>query len=458
MAKINVTLPQGTRDFSPAVLRKRQYIIGVIKEVFELYGFEPLETPAMENLETLMGKYGEEGDKLIFKILNNGLNDPKNIDKSKAAFDNVLQGKNDKNLTERALRYDLTIPFARYVAMNHGQLNFPFKRYQVQPVWRADRPQKGRYREFYQCDADVVGSTALLNEVELANIYATVFEKLKLPVEIRINSRKILAALAEISGGLNKMVDITIAIDKLDKIGIEKVKEELLERGLNGSQVVIIENYLLIDGSSIEKIQLLKVLMGENSTAVEGIKELEYLLNSASFTTHHSPLTIDFTLARGLNYYTGIIFEVKAKDVQMGSIGGGGRYDDLTGLFGVPNIPGVGISFGLDRIYDVMEELQLFPATVQTGTQVLFFNLGAAEAGKAYDLMQQLRNNGIACELYHEQAKFDKQFKYAEKKNIPYVAIIGSNELKEGICVIKTLGSGVQQSVSMSNLTSFQFS
>ena len=457
MAKVNVSLPQGTRDFSPAVLRKRQYIIGIIKTVFELYGFEPLETPAMENMETLMGKYGEEGDKLIFKILNNGLSDPKNIDKSKSAFENVLSGKNDKNLTERALRYDLTIPFARYVAMNHGQLNFPFKRYQIQSVWRADRPQKGRYREFYQCDADVVGSDALLNEIELTNIYATVFDKLKIPVEIKINSRKILAALSEISGGIDKMIDITIAIDKLDKIGIEKVKEELLGRGLNENQIITIENYLKIAGDSSAKIAQLKTLFGKNETAGKGISEIEFVLNKSGIRQETSNIVVDFTLARGLNYYTGIIFEVKAKNVQMGSIGGGGRYDDLTGLFGVPNIPGVGISFGLDRIYDVMEELQLFPATVQTGTRLIFFNLGEAEATKSYELMQQLRTTGIACELYHEQSKLDRQFKYAEKKNIPYIAIVGNRELADGNCIIKQLATGHQQTLKMEALNSFNF-
>jgi histidyl-tRNA synthetase len=457
MAKVNVSLPQGTRDFAPAVLRKRQYIIGIIKSVFELYGFEPLETPAMENLETLMGKYGEEGDKLIFKILNNGLNDPKNIDKSKTGFDNVLQGKNDRNLTERALRYDLTIPFARYVAMNHAQLSLPFKRYQIQPVWRADRPQKGRYREFYQCDADVVGSTALLNEAELTLIYDEVFRKLHLPVEIRINSRKVLAALAEISGGADKMVDITIAIDKLDKIGIDKVKEELFERGLNNRQVNIIEQYLNITGTNEEKIGQLKSLVADNAIAQTGINEIEYVLNKCKTAVQTADILVDLTLARGLNYYTGIIFEVKAKGVQMGSIGGGGRYDDLTGLFGVPNIPGVGISFGLDRIYDVMEELSLFPKTVQTGTRVLFFNLGEAEAGKSYEIMLQLRNAGIACELFHEQSKFDKQFKYAEKKNIPYVVIIGSKELEEGNCVIKTLATGNQQTVAINAIEGYQF-
>ena len=452
MAKVTVSLPQGTRDFGPEVVRKRNYILNTIRSVFELYGFQPLETPAMENLETLMGKYGEEGDKLIFKILNNGLNDPKNIDKAKAAFENVLQGKNDKNLTERALKYDLTIPFARYVAMNHSTLTFPFKRYQVQPVWRADRPQKGRYREFYQCDADVVGSKSLINEVELATIYATVFEKFGVDVEIKINNRKILSALAELCGGSDKMTDITVAIDKLDKIGLEKVKEELSQRGLNNEQVKIIETYLSISGSNEEKINKAKDLFGNIPSGKEGIEEIETILTSPVST-----LTIDFTLARGLNYYTGTIFEVKANSVQMGSIGGGGRYDDLTGLFGVPGIPGVGISFGVDRIYDVLEELKLFPQDVHTGTQVLFFNLGENESKTAFSYMQQLRNKNIRCEIYHEQSKMDKQFKYAEKKNIPYAIIIGNRELENKTCAVKNLNSGEQQVISLDELVNFIF-
>ena len=451
------SIPQGTRDFGADVVRKRSYIINAIKTVFELYGFEPIETPAMENLDTLMGKYGEEGDKLIFKILNNGLSDPKNTDKAKTAFENVLQGKNDKNLTERALKYDLTIPFARYVAMNHGQLTFPFKRYQVQPVWRADRPQKGRYREFYQCDADVVGSTSLLNEVELANIYTTVFEKLKVAVDIKINSRKILSALAELCGDTHKLTDITIAIDKLDKIGIEKVKEELLQRGLHENQVTIISQYLGIDGDNTEKLNKIKELVGTTITGVKGIEELEYILNYLPSANSIQSLSIDLTLARGLNYYTGIIFEVKAKNVQMGSIGGGGRYDDLTGLFGVPGIPGVGISFGVDRIYDVLEELKLFPQEVHSGTQVLFFNLGQAESKKAFSLMQQLRDKGIRCELYHEQSKFDKQFKYAERKQIAYAVMIGSRELENNTCVIKKMGTDEQSTIALSDLTGYSF-
>ena len=456
MAKVTVGLPQGTRDFGPETVRKRNYVFNTIRNVFELYGFQPLETPAMENMETLMGKYGEEGDKLIFKILNNGLNDPKNIEKAKLAFGNVLEGKNSKDLTERALKYDLTIPFARYVATNYSQLTFPFKRYQIQPVWRADRPQKGRYREFYQCDADVVGSNSLLNEIELANIYATVFDKLGIAVEVKINSRKILTALAEVCGGADKTTDITIAIDKLDKIGLEKVKEELSQRGLNSEQIAVIEKYLGIIGSNEEKIAEIKSLLGNNETGKKGIEEIEYIISSP-LPAHYSLLSIDFTLARGLNYYTGIIFEVKAIGIEMGSIGGGGRYDDLTGLFGVPGIPGVGISFGVDRIYDVMEELQLFPTDVHVGTQVLFFNLGEMESKKAFELAQQLRNQDIRTELYHENSKFDKQFKYAEKKNIPYIIIIGSKELEEKTCVIKNLGRGEQQTLPVGDLVNFAF-
>ena len=449
------SLPQGTRDFGPDIVRKRNYILNTIRNVFELYGFQPLETPAMENIETLMGKYGEEGDKLIFKILNNGLD---NADKEKQIredFEKVLEGKNVKGITERALKYDLTIPFARYVAMNHGQLTFPFKRYQIQPVWRADRPQKGRYREFYQCDADVVGSNALLNEVELANIYATVFQQLNILVEIKINSRKILTALAEVCGGTDKLTDITVAIDKLDKIGLDKVKEELTQRGLNTEQISAIEKYLTISGTNSEKLSGLKNIFGDNTNGNKGIEEISYIISQLA--NQNTELIFDPTLARGLNYYTGSIFEIKALNVKMGSIGGGGRYDDLTGLFGVPNIPGVGISFGVDRIYDVMEELNLFPADVHVGTQVLFFNLGEAESAAAFNLLQQLRQKGIRSELYHETAKFDKQFKYAEKKNIPFIIIIGEKELKENTCNIKNLSTGEQKTIATNDLLSYTF-
>jgi histidyl-tRNA synthetase len=450
------SLPQGTRDFSAAVVHKRNYILQTIQKVFELYGFQPLETPAMENLETLMGKYGEEGDKLIFKILNNGLDNPVKHEAATAAFDKVLAGKSTKDLTERALRYDLTIPFARYVAMNHAQLTMPFKRYQMQPVWRADRPQKGRYREFYQCDADVVGSSSLLNELELTHIYASVFEKLKLPVEIRINSRKILVALSTLCGGADKMIDITVAIDKLDKIGIEKVKEELIGRGLDQNQVAIIEKYLQINGSNTEKINQLTALIGEITEGQEGLLEINTLLEHfRSFPNVN--LVADFTLARGLNYYTGIIFEVKALGVSMGSIGGGGRYNDLTGLFGVKDIPGVGISFGVDRIYDVLEELNAFPDTIQNSTKVLFFNTGTTESGSAFLLLQELRNRGIAAEIFHENQKFDKQFKYAEKKNIGYVVIIGEAEIAAGTCVVKNLTTGKQETISRDALLTHLF-
>lgn len=449
------SLPQGTRDFAPAVVRKRQYIFKTIKNIFELYGFEPLETPAMENLETLTGKYGEEGDKLIFKILNNGLDNPAKEQQSREEFEKILVGKNTKSITERALKYDLTIPFARFVAMNHGQLNFPFKRYQLQPVWRADRPQKGRYREFYQCDADVVGSNSLINEVEFVNIYHRALTALGIQnYELRINSRKILAALAEISGGADKMMDITIAIDKLDKIGIEKVKEELVQRGLNNEQITIVENYLNITGSNEEKLASIKKLFSNSETGQKGIRELEYVLETTNYTLQTINLSLDFTLARGLNYYTGIIFEAKAPaEVKIGSIGGGGRYDDLTGLFGVPNIPGVGISFGVDRIYDVMEELKLFPETVEQGTRVLFFNLGEEESKTAYALLQELRNDGISAEIFHEPAKMDKQFKYAEKKNIPFVAIIGTKEIENKTATIKNLKTGEQQLVHFKELS-----
>ncbi|HLK29412.1 MAG TPA: histidine--tRNA ligase [Puia sp.] len=490
------SIPQGTRDFGAETVRKRNYIFNTIREVFELYGFQPLETPAMENLETLMGKYGEEGDKLIFRILDSGQSF--SIDFFYSLFDGIknyfennrnelaeiktdlIEGQPGvfamlaKNLltnetlgntylsklknesSEKALRYDLTIPFARYVAMNHGQLMFPYKRYQMQPVWRADRPQKGRYREFYQCDADLVGSNSLLSDVEFANIYADVFKRLKIDVEIKINNRKILTALAETCGSIDKLTDITVAIDKLDKIGIEKVKEELLQRGLNEEQIAVVEKYLSIEGTNVERLNELKKLIGENETGKTGIEELEFVMDS--FTIHHSPFTIDFTLARGLNYYTGIIFEVKAKNVSIGSIGGGGRYDDLTGLFGVPNIPGVGISFGVDRIYDVMEELKLFPETIYVGTKVLFFNLGDEESKVAFGLMQQLRSNYISCELYHEQAKFDKQFKYADKKNIPFAVIIGNKELEEKTCNIKNLKTGKQETIEQSKLPNYSFS
>ena len=446
------TLPQGTRDFSPDTVRKRNYILSTIRKVFELYGFQPLETPAMENLETLMGKYGEEGDKLIFRVLNNGLADPRNSEKARTAFENTLQGKNDKNLTERALRYDLTIPFARYVAMNHGQLVYPFKRYQVQPVWRADRPQKGRYREFFQCDADVVGSISLLNEVDLAMIYHDVFCMLKLDgYELKINSRKILAALADICGGSEKMIDITIAIDKLDKIGIEKVKHELLQKNIAQPHIDTIEKYLSISGTNEEKLSQIKSLLGNSADAATGIHELQFIIDKSKHTSIN--LNIDFTLARGLNYYTGIIFEAKAPaQVQMGSIGGGGRYDDLTGLFGVPNVPGVGISFGVDRIYDVLEELKLFPEEISVSTTVLFFNEGNTDA--VSHLAHILRHRNISCEVYPDADKEDKQFRYAKRKNIPYIVTLNTDGINYKV---KNITTGDSQILHAESLAKFDF-
>ncbi len=451
------SLPQGTRDFNAATVQKRQYIFQTIKSVFELYGFQALETPAMENLETLMGKYGEEGDKLIFKILNNGLELPQKKQQTLEGVEKLFAGKSSTELTERALRYDLTIPFARYVAMNHGSLTFPFKRYQIQPVWRADRPQKGRYREFYQCDADVVGSDSLLNEVDLMSVYLKAFEHLKLPVEVKMNNRKILLGLAQFCGGEEKLIDLTIAIDKLDKIGWEKVQEELKSKGFSDTQQKIIQQYLNITGSNEEKIAQLKNLLGDNASVLKGIEELTYVLQYHQTSGRSKQLVADFTLARGLNYYTGLIFEVKALNTDMGSIGGGGRYNDLTSLFGVPNIPGVGISFGVDRIYDVMEEKNLFPPSIEQTTQVLFFNLGEEEAQAAYEQMTLLRNKKIACEIYPEKSKFDKQFKYAEKKGIPNVIIIGTEELGKKECNLKNINTGIQTTIPFAELVNYKF-
>ncbi len=451
------SIPQGTRDFPAAVVAKRNYIFSTIKQVFELYGYQPLETPAMENLNTLLGKYGEEGDKLIFKILNNGLNDPKKAEKTSAAFENLLSGKNDIHLTERALRYDLTIPFARYVAMNHNQLVFPFKRYQMQPVWRADRPQKGRYREFYQCDADVVGSTALINEVELVLIYTAVFKKLGIKVNIHINNRKILQALAEVCNATGQLTDITVAIDKLDKIGVEKVQEELIQKGLTVPQTDIITRYLNVAGSNNEKIAALEQLLGHTPVGAEGVTQVKELISTVQKSNENAPVVFDPTLARGLNYYTATIFEVKAVDFAMGSIGGGGRYDDLTGLFGVKGIPGVGISFGVDRIYDVMEGLNLFPEQVGVSSKLLFFNLGAGEAAEAFRIIQLLRNNHVSCELYPENVKMDKQFKYAEKKGIPWVVFVGKAEMDTGVYNIKNIITGHQKQVTELQLINSEY-
>lgn len=453
--RMKPSIPQGNRDFNAEILHRRSFIIDTIKEVFELYGFEPLETPAMENLETLMGKYGDEGDKLIFKVLNNGLDHPSKQENAREKFENILSGKNEKYITERALRYDLTIPFARYIAMNHGKLTIPYKRYQIQPVWRADRPQKGRYREFYQCDADVAGTYSLISDVEFCQIYSTVFSRLKLDVRIKINNRKILFALAEICGIPGKMNTITGAIDKLEKIGLEKVTEELRNNGLNSDQITLIENYIRIEGSNEEKLKQLEPILEKSESGREGIKELQFLLDYNTQDSKGQPIEIDVTLARGLNYYTGTIYEVTAQEVQMGSIGGGGRYDDLAGLFGVAGVPGVGISFGLDRIYDVMEELALFPDSITHSPEALFFNLGEKESRFAFGIMQKCRAENIACEMYYENSKMNKQFKYATNKNMKYVIIIGSKEMESNRCEVKNLSLGEQVSMDIDQLISF---
>lgn len=447
------SIPQGTRDFSPRDVRRRQYILNTIKSVFELYCYQPLETPSMENLSTLMGKYGDEGDRLIFKILNNGLNDPKNSEKAKTAFENVLAGKNDTNLTERALRYDLTIPFARYVVMNQNDLAFPFKRYQMQPVWRADRPQHGRYREFWQCDADVVGSTSLINEAELLGIYRAAFHKLQVPgISVKINSRKVLAGLAECCNASELLTDITVAIDKLDKIGNDGVEKELTQRGLTESQIQFIFDYLSIKGENQDVLERMASLLSSSELAMQGIDELKHTLSyhaKVEDENWQSKIVVDFTLARGLNYYTGIIVEVSTDAVKMGSIGGGGRYDDLTGLFGLKNMSGVGISFGIDRIYDVMESLELFPAELQSSTKIIFVNIEPAAEDTIFKYLKTLRNAGIAAEYYADKGKFDKQMKYADKRSIPFVGIIGASELEEQVINLKNMQTGEQMKINI---------
>ena len=440
------SIPQGTRDFSAEVVVKRNYIFNIIKTQFELFGFEPLETPAFENVETLMGKYGDEGDKLIFKILNNGLDLDEKKAKAREDFETVLQGKNVKGITERALKYDLTIPFARYVAMNHGKLTFPLKRYQIQPVWRADRPQRGRYREFYQCDVDIVGSQSLFNELELIQIYQNVFQALNVKVSICINNRKILAALAELVGGAENMMNITIAIDKLDKIGIDKVNEELSNRGLNTAAIEKINQYLQIAQSNLsndEVIDQLQNMFLHSDLGKKGIEELSYILKNIE------NVEIDVTLARGLNYYTGTILEVQPVDVKIGSIGGGGRYDDLTGLFGLKDMPGVGISFGVDRIYDVVEELNLFPENLSTSVDVILLNFGTEFDKRNREILSFLRKHNISCELYPDVAKTDKQFKYAEKKNINFVIMINEHELSQELISIKNIVTGEKKLISL---------
>ena len=432
------SIPKGTRDFSPAEMMRRTYIFETIKSVFRTYGFAPLETPAMENLSTLLGKYGDEGDKLLFKILNSG---------DYAANLSDEQIRTASQICEKGLRYDLTVPFARYVVQHQNEISFPFKRYQVQPVWRADRPQKGRYREFYQCDVDVIGSRSLLNEVELIEIVERVFSKLGINVVLKMNNRKILYGIAETIGHADKMMDITVAIDKLEKIGLDNVKAELAARGLEQEAIDKLQPILELSGSNAEKLAKLSEVIGVSETGVKGIEEMSEIFGYVERLGLQLPIELDLSLARGLNYYTGAIFEVKALDYAIGSICGGGRYDDLTGIFGLPNTSGVGISFGADRIYDVMVGLELFPEEVNFSTKVLFVNLGAEEQFASMQIIRSLRDAGIAAEIYPEAAKMKKQMEYANRRMIPYVVIIGSNELAERKATVKNMRTGEQLSV-----------
>ena len=443
------SIPKGTRDFSPAEMAKRNYIFDTIKQVFALHGFRQIETPAMENLSTLMGKYGEEGDKLLFKILNSG-------DFLKNASDEQLLDRNCPRLTsalcEKGLRYDLTVPFARYVVQHRDELQMPFKRFQIQPVWRADRPQKGRYREFYQCDADVVGSNSLLNEVELVQMIDTVFRKFGIRVSIKINNRKILSGIAEIIGEADKIVDITVAIDKLDKIGLDNVNAELASKGIPQEAIDKLQPIILLSGTNEEKLETLKTVLAASETGLKGVEESEFILKTIAGLGIQSDVELDLTLARGLNYYTGAIFEVKALDVQIGSISGGGRYDNLTGVFGMEGVSGVGISFGADRIYDVLNQLDLYPKDAVDGTQLLFVNFGEAEAAYVLPVLAKVRAAGIRAEIYPDSAKMKKQMGYANNKAIPFVAIVGENEMNEGKLTLKNMTTGEQSLVTPDEL------
>ena len=442
------SIPKGTRDFSPAVMLKRNYLMGVIKKAFQTFGYLPIETPSMENLSTLMGKYGEEGDRLIFKILNSG-DYLKKVDASTDFESKKLTSK----ISEKALRYDLTVPFARYVVQNQNEITLPFKRFQIQPVWRADRPQKGRFREFYQCDADVVGSKSLLYEVELIQLYDTVFTELNLPAVIKLNNRKVLSGIAEVIGEADKLIDITVAIDKLDKIGLEKVKEEMQTKGVSDSAIEKLDPILKMSGNASEKLVTMKDVLSNSPIGLEGIDEIQTVIDKVMVLGLDSAeLDFDLTLARGLNYYTGSIFEVEAKGVQMGSIGGGGRYDDLTGIFGLKDMPGIGISFGLDRIYLVVEELGLFPSLEADITQVLFVNFGDAEADYCLKALRDLRKAGINSELYPDAAKMKKQMNYANKKGIPYVVLVGEDEMNSGLLTVKNMNDGTQENVTLVDL------
>ena len=443
------SIPKGTRDFSPVEMAKRNYIFNTIREVFYRYGFQQIETPSMENLSTLMGKYGEEGDKLLFKIQNSG-------DYFSGLTDEELLSRNAAKLAskfcEKGLRYDLTVPFARYVVMHRDEITFPFKRFQIQPVWRADRPQKGRYREFYQCDADVVGSNSLLNEVELVQMIDAVFQKFGIRVSIKINNRKILTGIAEIIGEADKIVDITVAIDKLDKIGLDNVNAELASKGIPQEAIDKLQPIILLSGSNEEKLATLKNVLAASETGLKGVEESEFILKTIAGLGIQSEVELDLTLARGLNYYTGAIFEVKALDVQIGSISGGGRYDNLTGVFGMEGMSGVGISFGADRIYDVLNQLDLYPKEAVNGTQLLFVNFGEAEAAFVLPVLAQARAAGIRAEIYPDAAKMKKQMSYANAKMVPFVAIVGENEMKEGKVMLKNMTSGEQSLVTPEEL------
>ena len=438
-------IPKGTRDFSPLEMAKRNYIFNTIKEVYALYGFRQIETPAMESLQTLMGKYGEEGDKLLFKVLNSG-------DFLNKVSDEELQQRNPLHLAarlcEKGLRYDLTVPFARYVVMHRDELQLPFKRYQIQPVWRADRPQKGRYREFYQCDADVVGSDSLLNEVELMQIIDTVFTRFGVRVQIKINNRKILTGIAEVIGEADKIVDITVAIDKLDKIGLEAVNAELAEEGISQEAIEKLQPIISLSGTNDEKLDTIAQVLASSEIGMKGVEETRFILDTLKTANLNNEMQLDLTLARGLNYYTGAIFEVKALDVQIGSITGGGRYDNLTGIFGMPGLSGVGISFGADRIFDVLNTLDLYPQEAVHGTQLLFINFGDRETAYCLPIANEMRKAGIRTEVYPDKSKMKKQMSYANAMNIPFVALAGDNEIQEGKITLKNMLTGDQQLVT----------
>ena len=443
------SIPKGTRDFSPVEMAKRNYIFNTIREVFHLFGYQQIETPSMENLSTLMGKYGDEGDKLLFKIQNSG-------DYFSGLTDEELLSRNAAKLAskfcEKGLRYDLTVPFARYVVMHRDEISFPFKRYQIQPVWRADRPQKGRYREFYQCDADVVGSNSLLNEVELVQMIDRVYGKFGIRVSIKINNRKILTGIAEIIGEADKIVDITVAIDKLDKIGLDNVNAELASKGIPQEAIEKLQPIIMLSGTNEEKLETLKTVLSASETGLKGVEESEFILKTVASLGVKSEVELDLTLARGLNYYTGAIFEVKALDVQIGSISGGGRYDNLTGVFGMSGMSGVGISFGADRIYDVLNQLDLYPKEAVNATQLLFVNFGEKEAAYCLPVLSAARDAGIRAEIYPDNTKMKKQMSYANDKNIPFVAIVGENEMNEGKLMLKDMTTGEQSLVTPEEL------